>query len=203
MRSQKNAVLAMVAVVLLLCLPGCLLEEKIVEVVLTGETCAEFPEDHETEQYTTPVVVDYATRISEILADNDLDRSDIAMARVVSASYQVTDFDHSHDWTISGYIEVERVGSVDADTILNYTNQSLLGAQAEPIVASLHTEGVNIVDQALEDYLNGQSPMLRFSVNNGSVDPAPSELDPLVFTWEACIRIHIVYQEDLEVPDPL
>lgn len=203
MRSIRITLAAVLSLGMLLCCPGCVLEEKTIEVVVTGESCAEFPEDHETQQYTTPVLIDYASKISEILSENDLDRSDIVMAKVVEASYRVTDFDHSHDWVISGYIGVERIGGSPEGVILYYTDQSLEDARPEPVRATLDPAGVGILNQAFEDYLDGDSPVLRFSAHNGSVEPAPSELDPIVFTWEACIKIHIVYREELDVPDPL
>ena len=182
---------------------GCVLEEKVVEVVVTGETCAQFPENHESEQYTTPVIVDYASRINTVLEDNDLDREDIAEAKVMSASYRVTAFEHEHDWTISGFITVERLGDGVPETIIDYAGVSLLAAQASAINASLNEDGVQVVNQALQDYIDGGYPMLRFEVNNGSVTPAPSAADPIVFAWEACIKIHVLYREELEVPDPL
>lgn len=203
MRRFGSTMSAVVVLCLLLGGPGCVLEEKVIEVVLTGETCAEFPENHETEEYTTPVTIDYAETIDDILAGEGLARLDIAEAKVMSATYQVTVFDHSHDWTISGYITVEHLGSGGPATIIDYTDQSLLAAQPAPLPASLNSAGVSIVNEALQDYIDGGYPVLRFEVNNGSVTPAPSASDRLIFTWEACIKIHVLYQEELEVPDPL
>lgn len=203
MRRKSLSVLAVAALCVVLGGPGCILEEKVVEVVLTGETCAEFVEYHESEEFATPDTVDYAFRLNDILEENGLDRSDIAEARVMSATYQVTDFDHSHDWSVSGSISVERLGGGDPETIINYTNQSLLAAQPAPVAASLNADGVLIVNQALQDYLDGGYPVLVFEVVNGTVDPDPSSSDPIVFDWEACIKIHILYQEEVEVPDPM
>jgi hypothetical protein len=182
---------------------GCVLEEKVIEVVLTGETCAEFLEDHETEEFTTPVTIDYGAEINAILTDNGLSRSDIAMAKVMKATYQVTEFDHGHDWTISGTVTAEHLGNGGPATIIDYTDQSLLAAQAAPVPADLNPAGVGVVNEALQAYLDGAYPILVFEVNNGSVEPSPSPSDRLVFTWEACITIHILYQEEVEVPDPL
>jgi hypothetical protein len=176
----------------------------VIEVVLTGETCAEFMENHDSEEFATADTIDYAFRINDILEDNGLDRSDIAEARVMSATYQVTDFDPEHDdWLISGSVTVERLGGGAPDTIIKYTNQSVLDAQPAPIAASLDDAGVTIINQALHDYLGGGYPVLVFEVRNGNVDPDPSVLDPIVFDWQACIKIHVLYQEEVEVPDPM
>ena len=182
---------------------GCVMEERIVEVVVTGETCLEFEEDHDTAEYTTPVTVYYGDEIDEILEDEGLSREDILAAKVMSATYQVTSFDHSHDWRISGHITVEYAGSAGPVRVIEYTDQSLLAAQPAPVPAVLDTAGVSVLNEAFQDYLDGAYPILVFEVNNGSVEQEPSEIDPLVFTWEACIKIHVLYQEELEVPDPL
>jgi hypothetical protein len=202
MRRIVSTLSAIVATCLLLGYSGCVLEEKVIEVVLTGETCAEFQESHETEEYTTPVTIDYASEVDDILAGEGLSRWDIASAKVMSATYQVTEFEHPHDWTISGYITAEHVGNGGPAKIIDYTDQSLLAAQPAPIPAALSLGGVSVVNEALQAYLDGDYPMLRFEVNNGSVAPEPSPSDRLVFKWEACIKIHVLYQEELEVPDP-
>jgi hypothetical protein len=203
MIKRNHLILAVAVLCLALGGPGCILEEKVIEVVLTGSTCAVFVENHDTENFTTPVLLDYANEIDEILMDNGLSRDDIAMAKVMSATYQVTSFDHSHDWTISGVITVEWVGASAAETIVSYTAQSVEAAEPVPVQASLDADGVQVINDALADYLNGGYPMLRFEVVNGDVSPTPSEADRLVFTWESCIKVHILYQEELEVPDPL
>jgi hypothetical protein len=199
----RFAVFALMLVWLLLGGGGCLMEEKVIEVVVKGETCIEFFEDHETQEYTTPVTVDYAQKIADILEEEGLSRSDIVEAKVMGATYQVTAFDHIHDWRISGDITAEHLGNGGPSTIIAYTNQSLIAAQPAPIAAHLDAAGVSVVNEALQAYIDGGSPMLRFEVNNGIVDPEPDESDRLVFTWEACIALHVVYREEVDVPDPL
>ena len=203
MKPTSVVMLAIAALSVLLIGPGCIVEDRVVEVVLTGETCAEFHEEHQSEEYVTPVTIDYWRLVDEVLEDNDLDRSDIASAKVMSASYQVIEFDQSHDWTISGYITAGLVGGGDAERVITYTDQSLLAAMPEAVPAGLVGAGVDVVNEALQAYLDGGSPVLEFEVRNGSVKPAPSTQDPLVFTWEACIKIHILYRAEVEVPDPL
>jgi hypothetical protein len=204
MKRTSLIMLAIAALSLVLTGPGCIVEDRVIEIVLTGETCSEFHENHASEQDTTSVLVDYAHLVDEILDDNDVDKSDIVSAKVMSASYQVTEFDHGDDWVISGYITARLVGSGgEAESVIAYTNQSLLAAMPEPVPAKLKEEGVDVVNEALQVYLDGGSPVLEFEIRHGSVEPTPSPEDPLVFTWEACIKIHVLYREDIEVPDPL
>ena len=193
----------LVGVCLLTFAGSCVLEDKVIEIVFTDKTCVPFEENHESEDYTTPMVLDYGQEIQQILEDNDLDRSDIIEAKMVSASYLVTDFSHSHDWNISGYVRVERLDIPDGpETIVSYTSQSLQQAMAEHIPATLDAEGVYLINRALNDFRSGMDPVLRFTVHSEDVVPDPSPSDALVFDWEACIVIQVVTEEDFEQPDP-
>lgn len=182
---------------------GCLLEEKVIDIVVSGETCAEFDEDHATGDFSSESELAYGQEILDILNDNDLDRSDIAKAFVVGGSYEVTDFTHSHDWIVSGSIFVERVGAgADPDTLLRYTSQSLLDALDNQIWAELHEDGVDVLNTALADFLGGALPVLRFTVENGTTDPPPDGSDRIVFDWQTCIRMQLIYTEEFDFPDP-
>jgi hypothetical protein len=184
-------------------LAGCIMEEKVIELVFSGETCAEFEENHATGDFSNESTLAYGQEILDILEDNDLDRSDIARAFVMGGSYEVTDFSHSHDWTVSGSIFVERVGNVaPPDTLLRYTSQSLTGALDNQIWAELHPDGVALLNEALEDFLGGALPVLRFTVDNGTTTPEPTSSDRIVFDWQTCIKLHILYVEEFEFPDP-
>ncbi|MGD9140483.1 MAG: hypothetical protein PVJ42_02995 [bacterium] len=181
---------------------GCLLEEKVIELVLSGETCAEFQEDHATGDFSSESLLAYGDEIQDILDDNDIDRSDISRAFVVGGSYEVTDFSHTHDWTVGGAVLVERIGAkAEADTLLRYTSQPLTEALDNQIWAELHPDGVDVLNTALEDFLNGQQPVLKFTVDNGTTTPEPSSSDRIVFDWQTCIKIQLIYAEEFEFPD--
>lgn len=194
------------ALAMILCVVGftnnCIMEEKVIEIVLTDKTCFDFTEYHATANYTNPAVVDYAEEIDAILEDNDISRSDIYSAKVVSASYIVTEFSHTHDWTVGGYIDVERLDASDGPAaILNYS-QSLTAAMGSPVIATLEEPGVELLNRALADYIAGGFPELEFEVHNGSVSPTPSPGDPISFKWQACIVIFVTTWEELDAPDP-
>ena len=196
---------------LLLCVlavgPGCVLEDKVVELVLKGQTCLEFPEYHESAEWNTPLVLDYADSIREILEDNDIDVDKIKDARLVSVSYMVTEDNTSHDWNISGFITVQRDGG-DVRQIMDYTDQSLQAAYLTPTYASLDAAGVAVFNGALDSFIaNKDNPsytiVLTFTTENDAVTPEPTPEDPLDFTWTACLRIQVIYEETFELPDPL
>lgn len=183
---------------------NCLLDEKVLDIVYFHKTCVDFEENEDSEVFTTPAIVDYAEDLDDILDDNGISKSDINSARVVSASYMVTDFSHTHDWDISGTITVRRVDTAGAAvTLVTYTSQSVLAALNTSVLAVLDPAGVELINQALEEYIaDTADPVLEFSVENGDVDPNPSAQDMLVFDWTGCVAIHLVAGISLEVPDP-
>jgi hypothetical protein len=203
---RRLAIPAILLLFLLALGPGCILEEKVIEVVVSAETCAEFEEDEDSENFTTPVTIDYAEEIEDILADNGISRSDIMRAKLMKASYEVTSFSHTHDWVISGEITVERTDDPEGPaTLVEYTSQSLEAALGVETPAALDPAGVTLINDALDDFVNGDDDVtLIFAVNNGDVGPtSPSPADRLVFTWRACVVVHVLVAEELEVPDPL
>ena len=187
---------------------GCIMEDRVVELVVNETTCVEFVEDQSSVSFVTPATVDYADMLNEILDDNDISREDIVSARLVSASYGVTEFPTHADWLITGSITVQRedsTGTADtlANTLWEYQGVSVSASLGKKIPMVLNSDGVGVLNRALDDFLAGGSPVLTFRVNNSGVAPAPSTSDHLVFAWQGCIVLDIVAKADIEVPDPL
>jgi hypothetical protein len=187
---------------------GCIMEDRVVELVVSETTCVEFVEDQSSVSFVTPATVNYAAMLNEILDDNDISREDIVSARLVSASYGVTEFPTHADWLITGSITVQRedsTGTADtlANTLWEYQGVSVSASLGKKIPMVLNSDGVGVLNRALGDFLAGGSPVLTFRVNNSGVAPAPSTSDHLVFAWQGCIVLDIVAKADIEVPDPL
>ncbi len=183
---------------------NCLLDEKVLEIVYFQKTCVDFEENEDSEVFTTPATMDYADELDDVLSNNEISKSDVNSARIVSASYMVTDFSHTHDWDITGEITVRRVDTAGAAvTLVTYTGQSVLAALNNSVPAILDPAGVELLNDALEDYItDAADPVIEFSVENGNVNPNPSVTNMLVFDWRGCVAIHIVAGISLEVPDP-
>lgn len=182
---------------------GCIMEDKIIELVLTNSTCGDFDENHAQMAFVTPAVVQLGDELDEILEENGVSRDDITEMLIVSAYYEVTDFPHTHDWEISGSITVERTDAADGpETLINYTEQSLLAALGTRTRVSLAPAGTGVLERALDSFRLGTDPSLLFEINNGTVDPPPSSVDSLIFDWNACIVLHVIVAQELEVPDP-
>jgi hypothetical protein len=187
-----------------LSVPGCL-DEKVLQLVFTGETYADFSENETGADNPESAVVDVADEIGDILTENGISLSDIDDAFVTSVHYGVISFDQSHDWTISGSIRVRRNddgnGSESFATLANYTS-SVQGALGEKIPAPLVQAGVDVINTALDDFLNNENPILEFQVQSGTIAPPPSPTDPMVFEWRAWLAIQLITTETVEVPDP-
>jgi hypothetical protein len=193
---------AMLAVcVTALALSGCFEEEeKVLDIVLTGETSAEFAQNETTSQWTEPAIIDMAEEIGDILEDNGYERDDLKSAHIMSVSYGVTSFDQAHDWSISGAITVADNGPAQA--IVTYTSQSVEEALNQKIPAPLQQGGVDVINSALDAFLDGQNPVLTFTIDNASTTPGPTVEDPMIFTWRAWLAIQVIIDEDVKVFDP-
>ncbi len=189
----------MAAGLVALAVPGCL-EEKVLDIVLTSETSYDFHEDQASTTWATPVVVEIGKEIQDLLDKNGYNVAHIKSAHVTSASYGVVDFPPHADWTISGEIQVTY--GTQTETVLSYTSQSIQGALGRKIPATLGSAAVNLMNQALSDFLSGQTPVLVFTVVNGSVTPAPTPVDHIIFDWRAWLGIQVIIDQKVEVPDP-
>jgi hypothetical protein len=183
------------------------MEDRVVELVFSGSTCVDFPQFSTTATFhSDPVQVWYEDELDKILQNNDVSPDDIVAIKLVSASYgvdSVTYFAQQHDWTITGSVYVERIDESEGPfPLITYTSQSVTGALNKTIPAQLDSAGVALIDSAFVDFINGGNPILEFQVVNSAVSPPPSQSDPIVFDWNACIWVDFVIKTDLEVPDP-
>ncbi|HKW14782.1 MAG TPA: hypothetical protein VJS69_09890 [Candidatus Krumholzibacteria bacterium] len=197
---NTNKLLALLAVcVVPVLLAGCL-DDKVLDLVATGETYVDFPQNETSSSWTKPAVIDVGREIRDILNNNGYDESDIKSAHVTSVHYGVSSFDQAHDWTITGAITVAYNGNTQ--TIMNYASQSVQAALGKKIPATLQAPGVDLINQALQDFIDGGNPVLTFTINNGSTTPVPSGGDPMIFDWRAWLAIQIILKQEVKIPDP-
>ena len=200
MKRILTATALIIPLVMMMGLAGCL-EDREVEVVINQDICEPFPENHESENYTTPKEIAIGANLDEMLSQHDYTRDDITSAHLMGGSYEITEFAHDHDWTIEGYIIVERLDiAAGPVTLIEYDNISLETELGIENSVSLHPDGVALVNAAMADWITGANPILRLTVvSEEGVDPSPSPSDPLVFEWEACLDIQVISTIDAEV----
>ena len=201
---MKKAAPLLLLLGLVTALSNCIMEDRVVELVLNDKTCPEFTTDQDTVSFVLPVLVDYASELDSILSDNGVEREELVSAHLVSVLYGVTGFDQTHDWTITGAITVERFDIADGPaTLVDYASYPITSA-AVGIETSLglNSAGVGVMNRALSAFLADSLPVLIFKVNNSGVSPRPSRTDRIKFDWKACVSMQIVTKADIEVPDP-
>ncbi len=207
MKKIINAAVLLILMAFLVGLNGCLTEERRVQIVLGDENCEVFDEYQIGENFTTPYLLDVAAEIDSLLEDNEVSRSDIVDAFLVSAAYTVLEFEQDHGWDLSGVIMVERIGSGNPpDTLLDYYEEGITVSDAvvdDKTYVNVHEAGVTVINQALDDFIAGSDPVLRIVIENGNVDPDPSVADPIDFIWEFCLFIQVITEIETDVYEPL
>jgi hypothetical protein len=87
--------------------------------------------------------------------------------------------------------------------LISYASQSVMDALGKKYVAPLTPAGVNVINQALADFVAGDNPVLRFVTRNEAVTPAPSVSDTISFTWRVWVQYQILVSETADIFDPL
>ena len=206
MNNKMRRIIALLVVLGLAAgITGCnLLHEKVIDIVLRNTFEMDFEEREDSANYVgDSEEIDIAEEIDDALESFNppLDRDDITDARLLSASYEVTWLeDPGHDWEISGEIWM-RYGLAES-VLINYSDESLYDMDgAGEIVADLNPSGVNLFNEAIVDFRNGQDPVLTFWMDSDNCIPAPSASDSLKFNWTAHVYMYVVSPFSLEVFD--
>jgi hypothetical protein len=175
---------------------GCL-KDKVLDLVVTGETYGDFVQNETSAVWNHPAAVDVGQEIREILHTNGYEDADLKGAHVTSMHYGVVDFSQTHDWTITGSITVTYKGNTQ--TVPDYTSQSVQAAlgRSDSRHAAVRRRG--LINAALQDFVDGQNPVLVFRIDNGSTTPAPSVVDPMQFVWRAWLTIQVILKQKVTV----
>jgi hypothetical protein len=197
---NTKKMIALLAVCLVSALAGGCLDDKVIDLVATGETSVDLPLNETSSSWTSAAVLDVSQELRDILNENGYADSDLKSAHVTSVHYGVSSFSQSHDWTISGSITVTYNGNTQ--TVMTYSAQSVQAALGKKIPATLQKPGVDLINQALADFVAGQNPVLTFTINNGSTSPVPSGGDPMIFDWRAWLAVQVILKQEAKIPDP-
>lgn len=207
MKNVSSKLLALLLVFLAAGGVNCVLEETVIELVVTGSTCLTFDHNETDEVFTKELALDYADEIDKILEDNGMKRSDVDNIGVVSANYTVESVTGTTDWVVSGEITIEETyGPVSHGplTLIEYESVHLQDVIGVRTVADLTAEGVGLLSSALSmAYLASPHEVpvitLRVESGTGDVDPDPSPSTPLIFTYTVCIVIDVFVRQRYDV----
>lgn len=178
----------------LLAMAGCVLSES--DIVLTDNICVTIDEVQTDGSFSTFAVAEgFQEQLEKKLKENGQSPKDVKAIHMLSASFKSVKVE-DHDWTVTADVTIARDDDGDSSyeagpaPLVSFDDQSLEALKGQNV--PLHADGVALVDAALASLLTGDDPRLILTVNNESVDPTPSESDPMAFTTSACVKFQIV-----------
>jgi len=181
---------------------GCIMKKKVFEIVVKSETSADFEARGSSGSFQDFADVNLDQDIDKALKDAGYSRDDIKKAVVMAGYYGTIINRNDHDWTVGGAVTVARGIAGTPVQVMTYTTESVDGLIGVKKKAKLNQAAVDLVNNAVNDYLAGQNGIvLRFTLDNATMTPTPStnEVD---FDWRAWIEIQVILSESADWPDP-
>lgn len=205
MKKYVNGSVLLACVVLLVSASGCKVADPTdanfhkSKVVLYDRFCVQFDENRTEGTFRSEIVCDqFATMINEWLDDNGVDRDDIKHIYMSGGKIKEGEpFDGDHPWEITSAVNIWRTDIDDgpAQLLRNQTVRIPRSIDGHGYTPRFRMKGVKLVNRALEDLVDGGNPVLMVQMVYTDVDPEPSDADPLVFSWKACIEVVAVVQK--------
>jgi hypothetical protein len=205
---------ALVLVSFFACGNGCVIETRELTIVVTDYVCTKYEEEHYDENYMDPmetVTETFWQDLDDVLAENDMTKDDVEGASVSGVYYRVLEGPTAPppgytEWTVSGRILVQ-LGDDIPVLIARYQSVALTEGMGSPDsdYFRIMTEdaGLDVLDLALEQYLDGGYPEVTFYSDHevDDIDPSPSGDWPFVMDWEGCLSMRIDFVEEYDVYD--
>lgn len=174
---------------------SCIYDPQSGEVVVTEKICVNLQNYEEDGSISRRAVADqFRQRLIDKIEDYGATMDDISDITLVSATYKLNSLKNTkHDWLFSGDVYVSRRDVSDGPELLvSFSGESVEGLKGSPTSASLDSDGVELINRALDDLLAGGDPELVVELMNESFDPEPSPSDPLQAVWLACVEFQAV-----------
>ena len=200
MRKWLSGIPLIISITILLLAAGCNIVDtnqvasfSRAKIVLNEEFCVRFDENRTTGRFEKEVVCNqYAKMISEWLEANDLDPGDIKHIRMKGGIIREgVEFQGTHRWDITSSVYIKRrdLGKRPKQFLRSQTVTIPDDIEGDGYKPRLNPDGVKVVNRALTDFVDGDEPVLILKMVATDVDPEPSESDPLIFSWDACIEV--------------
>lgn len=168
------------------------------DLVIKETICVNLEETQTTGSFSTFVVVDkFKEALERKLEEHGRGKRDVKSIHMVSATFKTMAV-KPHDWTVTGDIDIARQDVPDGEyedgpaTLVVFEDQSLKELKGRPTDADLLSDGVAVVDRALQSLLDEEDPRLVLLVENESVSPTPSTSDPMEFKVLVCVKFQMV-----------
>jgi hypothetical protein len=203
MRNKTVCWLGLACLVLVLKGDSCLVEERTVDVVVTGDIPATWHTEGSNSEGSASIMIDANDEVLEALDDLS-DEAELESIKVSGVCYEVLEND--------GFIGSHSgVVSVDGHALLEFdvpTNAVGTTGGTEGAEVTLVADGVGYVNGLMATYLAGYNAGnpdedllddLMFSASWESADPGASSYD---FDWKTCLILQVVGNVTLDVPNP-
>lgn len=182
---------------------GCVYDDLSSEMVVTDKVCVKLDEYRTSGTLGSAVVTqEFADDVYKLLDKYDSKIKDVKRINVVSGTYEVvTPSQAAHDWVVTSQVTIKRQDDMSGPVtdgpavFVDLTSQSLNAAK-KPVPADLNSAGVALVNRALDDLLKGQKPRLILTMEGGTITPTPTLVDPLSFSWRACVTFQMVIDKN-------
>ena len=194
------AVLLLTAVAL----GGCIIEDREVDVVVTGDIPATWHTEGDNSSGVDIANVNAAPDVEDALDNLDAD-SDIKSINIAGGSYEVlanSGFVGAHSGTV--YVSATGVSEMAAMTFDAPSNE--VGASgSHGVELNLQGTGIEFLNTRLNDYLDSGPPrdqsLLQFTFRTvwTSTPPGTSEYN---FDWKTALVLQIVGTIKVKVPNP-
>jgi hypothetical protein len=181
---------------------SCIYDPQAGQVVVTENICVNMTEYQTDGNLSSRAVSDkYRERLLEAIASYGATLDDISDISVVSAKFKLASLKSTkHDWTASADVYIHRQDVSDGpEQLISFSNVSLADYKGPYETAVLDGDGVDLINRALDDLLEGADPVLILDLMNFSIDPVPTMDDPLQLNWIGCITFQAVV--DVSVSD--
>lgn len=196
MRRAGAGFLLTVALGILVAVSGCFDNG---DLVINETVCVTFDQEITSGEFSTFVVCDqFKTKLVEELTKNGRELEDVKSIHMVHGTYK-TQAIQRHDWKVTCQVWIARQddpnasGYTDGPALFtSFHRQSLKKLKGYPTDADLESDGVELVDRALESLLDGEDPRLVLIVENEEVTPEPSESDPMEFKLRTCVKFQAI-----------
>ena len=199
MRKRFLTIALVPAVLLLAMASGCNMVDSpsatldTEDYVIKEEFCVTFNENRTSGNFQSEIVCDqFRTDIEAWIAGAGVQYSDICKimtndVRICLPTYE------GHDWDVTSKVNIERLDINDGPhTLLKLQTVTIPDTYDQDGFCKKpksNYRGIRVINRALEDLVAGGNPLLQVTMAMTDVDPEPSQNDPLVFSWDACVTV--------------
>lgn len=201
MRRVLTPLVIVATVCWLTALSGCIYDELNSQWIVEENVCVNIEDIATSEDLSARVVCDlFRQRLMDRLFEEGLTLDDVESVSLVSGRYKLVTM-KGHDWTVDGMVRLSRQddpGNPPTEgpvPFVEFDDQSIHALKGTFTPAVMESEGVDLLNDALADILEGGDPRVVLDLDDIVITPAPTEQDPMEFKFLACVRVQAIIND--------